>query len=142
MSEEQYLSIRESLGYRNVKKALWSVFLVDLDEIEIREGKYENFGFILKYKTYEIIIWIASTEKNKQFEYGEGGRLIITVPNPKYPEDSFLDTIYFHNLLTNDVLSDIVRYSLGKDEKSIEQTFQILKDYLDSDEAKVLLKNE
>ncbi|HEL1145015.1 TPA: hypothetical protein TVK10_001861, partial [Streptococcus equi subsp. zooepidemicus] len=75
MSEEQYLPIRESLGYRNVKKALWSVFLVDLDEIKIREGEYENFGFILKYKTYEIIIWIASTEKNKQFEYGEGGRL-------------------------------------------------------------------
>ncbi|HEK9074746.1 TPA: hypothetical protein TUR75_001862 [Streptococcus equi subsp. zooepidemicus] len=132
MSEEQYLPIKESLGYKNVKQALWNIFSIDLETLQIEQGEFENFGFILKYKTDEIIIWIASTEKNKQFEYGEGGRLIITVPNPKYPEDSFLDTIYFHNLLTNDVLSDIVRYSLGKDEKSIEQTFQILKDYLDS----------
>ncbi|HGK7341115.1 TPA: hypothetical protein ACJ510_001925, partial [Streptococcus equi subsp. zooepidemicus] len=130
MSEEQYLPIKESLGYKNVKQALWNIFSIDLETLQIEQGEFENFGFILKYKTDEIIIWIASTEKNKQFEYGEGGRLIITVPNPKYPEDSFLDTIYFHNLLTNDVLSDIVRYSLGKDEKSIEQTFQILKDYL------------
>ncbi|HEL0217629.1 TPA: hypothetical protein TUD21_001977, partial [Streptococcus equi subsp. zooepidemicus] len=120
MSEEQYLPIKESLGYKNVKQALWNIFSIDLETLQIEQGEFENFGFILKYKTDEIIIWIASTEKNKQFEYGEGGRLIITVPNPKYPEDSFLDTIYFHNLLTNDVLSDIVRYSLGKDEKSIE----------------------
>ncbi|HEL0749803.1 TPA: hypothetical protein TU263_001811, partial [Streptococcus equi subsp. zooepidemicus] len=79
MSEEQYLPIKESLGYKNVKQALWNIFSIDLETLQIEQGEFENFGFILKYKTDEIIIWIASTEKNKQFEYGEGGRLIITV---------------------------------------------------------------
>lgn len=73
---EQYLSIKESLGYKNVKQALWNVFSVDLDGIKIREGEYENFGFDFKYKGYKMNMGIAATGKRVQFEAGEGGLLI------------------------------------------------------------------
>ncbi|HEL0607429.1 TPA: hypothetical protein TUT21_001924, partial [Streptococcus equi subsp. zooepidemicus] len=56
---EQYLPIKESLGYKNVKQALWNVFSVDLDNIKIREGEYENFGFDFKYKGYKLNMGIA-----------------------------------------------------------------------------------
>ena len=38
-------SIRESLGYQNVKQALEQVFSIDLDTIAIHEGEDENFNF-------------------------------------------------------------------------------------------------
>lgn len=61
---EQYLPIKESLGYKNVKTALWDVFATDLDKIQIREGEYENFSFGFKYKTYEMSMRIAATGKH------------------------------------------------------------------------------
>ncbi|HEK9692514.1 TPA: hypothetical protein SU875_002050, partial [Streptococcus equi subsp. equi] len=65
MSEEQYLPVKESLGYRNLKIALMNVFSIDLDKFTIIEGEFENFGFHLNYNNKEIIIWITSTGKNR-----------------------------------------------------------------------------
>lgn len=41
---ENYLPVRESMGYRNVKKALNNIFSINLDQIDIRTGEFENFG--------------------------------------------------------------------------------------------------
>ncbi|HEK9573092.1 TPA: hypothetical protein SU069_001938, partial [Streptococcus equi subsp. equi] len=54
MSEEQYLPVKESLGYRNLKIALMNVFSIDLDKFTIIEGEFENFGFHLNYNNKEI----------------------------------------------------------------------------------------
>lgn len=62
---ETYLPIKESLGYQNVKTALWNVFEINLDTILIREGKeYENFGFSFSYNNYEMTMLLSSTEKS------------------------------------------------------------------------------
>ena len=42
---DTYLPTKESLGYKNVKQALWKVFLADLDTIPIQEGEFDNFSF-------------------------------------------------------------------------------------------------
>ncbi|HEK9159061.1 TPA: hypothetical protein SUC28_001332 [Streptococcus equi subsp. equi] len=142
MSEEQYLPVKEGLGYRNLKIALMNVFSIDLDKFTIIEGEFENFGFHLNYNNKEIIIWITSTGKNRQFEYGEGGQLMISLPNPKYPDRSFLDRVTLESLLTDTEKIEAVDYAFGRYEHRLEIALAILKDYLDSDEAKVLLKNE
>ncbi|WP_261047204.1 hypothetical protein [Streptococcus mitis] len=140
---ENYLPIKESLGYKNIKIALWNVFKMDLDNLQIEEGlDYENFVFPLYYNGYKATIILSGTGKHIQFEYGEGGRLTISLPNPKYPKESFLESIFFHNLISDKHLSEHVEYAFGKDEQSLERALKILKDFLDSDEAKVLLKHE
>ncbi|HEL0612819.1 TPA: hypothetical protein TUU92_001814, partial [Streptococcus equi subsp. zooepidemicus] len=82
------------------------------------------------------------TGKNRQFEYGEGGQLMISLPNPKYPDSSFLDRVTLESLLTDTEKIEAVDYAFGRYEHRLEIALAILKDYLDSDEAKVLLKNE
>ncbi|WP_231196032.1 hypothetical protein [Streptococcus equi] len=62
---EQYLPVKDSLGYLNLKKAFMNVFSMDLDEFTIIKGNFENFGFHLNYNNKEIIIWITSTGKNR-----------------------------------------------------------------------------
>lgn len=70
---ENYLPIKEGLGYKNVKTALWNVFQIDLEKIPIREGDFENFGFDLTYNKIPLKIVVAGTGKHQQFEFGEGG---------------------------------------------------------------------
>ncbi|HEL0000752.1 TPA: hypothetical protein TUT20_001799 [Streptococcus equi subsp. zooepidemicus] len=139
MSEEQYLPIRESLGYRNVKKALWNVLSVDLDGIKIREGEYENFGFTLYYKGYSIMMVLSGTGKHTQFEFGEGGKLSILLPNPK---DTLWGSSNLYELIFDKVTKEKLEYIFGKNEKDVEYALQVLRDFLDSNEAKVLLKND
>src|SRR3712207_2998945 len=85
---EQYLPVRESLGYQQLKEALWEVFKVDLDKIMICHSGCEDFFFLYKYKEYEMRLGISSTMKNMQLETGEGGILTIRFPSPEYPRDS------------------------------------------------------
>lgn len=139
---EQYLPVRDSLGYKEVRTALDQVFSIDLDDIQIRKGEYENFAFSFKYGGYDLEMVLSSTGKNKQFEFGEGGRFSISLPNPKYPNDSFLERIYFHNLLTDKNLISDVKDAFGKKRGSIMKSLVILKNFLDSNQAKVLLNNK
>ena len=137
---EHYLPIKESLGYKNVKQALQNVFSVNLDDIQIRAGEYENFSFLFTYNNYFMTMLLSSTKKNTQFNFGEGGMFDILFPNPKYPEHSFLEETFFHNLLVDEKMSESVESVFGKAEKSVEHALQVLKDFLDSDDAKVLFR--
>ena len=135
MREEQYLSIKVSLGYKNVKQALWTIFSVNLDEILIHDGEDENFNFVFTYKNCEMTMGISSTGKYTQFEAGEGG--LFNVWFSHYVGKRFAITFLY------EVIGDeSIKRVFGKDEQSIEYAMRVLKDYLDSDEAKVLLKNE
>ena len=138
---DTYLPVRESLGYKNVKKALWNVFQIDLDKFPIREGEYENFSFDLTYNSIPAIVVVAATGKHQQFEIGEGGKITISLPDPDYPTSSFLKTQFLDSVIKDPIIKDRVRYLFGKKEKDIEFVFRVLKDYLESDEAKLLLKN-
>lgn len=135
---EKYLPIKESLGYKEVKSALEDVFSINLADIQIREGEYENFTLSLQYKGYDINLIVSSTGKNRQFECGEGGRFSISLPNPNYPQASFLKNIYFHNLLSDEKLIDNVKYAFGKKNGSIKRALMTLKNYLDSEYNKKL----
>ena len=139
---ETYLPIKESLGYKNVKKALWHVFSVNLDDIQIREGEDENFAFDLIYHSMSVNIVIAATGKKQQFEIGEGGLVQIFLPDPDYPENSFLKKKSFEWIVKDRDSQEKIRYIFGKRKSEIIFAFKLLKDYLDSDEAKVLLKHE
>ena len=139
---EHYLPVKESLGYKNVKKALWNVFQIDLDKISIREGEYENFAFDLTYNRIPITIVVAGTGKHQQFEFGEGGMITIVLPDPDYPTSSFLETQFLGRVIKDPTIKKRVRHLFGKKEEDIEFVFKVLKDYLESDEAKLLLKNK
>ena len=117
-------SIRESLGYQNVKKALEQVFLIDL----------ENFNFPFVYKGYHMTMGISSTGKNRQLEAGEGG--LFNIWFTQTDEQRFSIT-FLSNIIDNKSLKRVY----GRDRKSVEQTLQLLKDFLDSDRAEVILKN-
>lgn len=132
MTDAKYLPVKESLGYKNVKKALWNVFSANLDDFEITEGEYENFGFQFRYKAHVFDMGLSSTGKGIQFECGEGGLFTIALPNPTYPKESFLKSVFFHHLLTDMELRDEVRYVFGKKEGAIERALFILKQYIDS----------
>ena len=67
---EQYLPIRDSLGYQNVKQVLEKIFSIDLDTIAIDKGEDENFNFPFVYNGYHMTIGISSTGKNTQLEAG------------------------------------------------------------------------
>jgi len=132
MSEE-YLPIKESVGYNNLRDVLKSIFSIELDDIVIREGEDENFAFKFIYCNTEINIVVSATGKSGQFNIGDGGLIYISLPNPKYPNNSFLKNIYFHNLLSDEELVNDVKYTFGKKTESIKRALITLKDYLDSE---------
>lgn len=131
---ELYLPIRDSLGYQNVKQALERVFSIDLDTIAIHEGEDENFNFPFVYKGYHMTMGISSTSKNRQFEAGEGG--LFNIWFTQTDEQRF--SIIFLSKIIDD---KSIKRVYGYDEKSVEHTLQLLKDFLDSERAEVLLKN-
>ena len=131
---EAYLPIRESLGYQNVKKALEKIFSIDLDTIAIHEGEDENFNFPFVYKGYHMTMGISSTGKNRQLEAGEGGLFNIWFTQT--------DELRFSITFLSKVIDEkSIRRVYGRDEESVERTLNILKDFLNSDKAEVLLKN-
>ncbi len=131
---ELYLPIRDSLGYQNVKQALERVFSIDLDTIAIHEGEDENFNFPFVYKGYHMTMGISSTSKNRQFEAGEGG--LFNIWFTQTDEQRF--SIIFLSKIIDD---KSIKRVYGRDRKSVERTLQLLKVFLDSDRAEVLLKN-
>ena len=131
---EAYLPIRESLGYQNVKKALEKIFSIDLDTIAIHEGEDENFNFPIVYKGYHMTMGISSTGKNRQLEAGEGG--LFNIWFTQADEQRF--SITFLSKIIDD---KSLKRVYGRDKKSVEHTLQLLKDFLNSDRAAVLLKN-
>lgn len=131
---EVYLPIRESLGYQNVKQALEKIFSIELDTIAIHEGEDENFNFPFVYKGYHMTIGISSTSKNRQLEAGEGG--LFNIWFTQADEQRFSVT-----LLSQIIDDKSIKRVYGRDKKSVEHTLQLLKDFLDSDRAEVLLKN-
>ena len=131
---ELYLPIRDSLGYQNVKQALERVFSINLDTITINEGEDENFNFPFVYKGYHMTMGISSTGKNRQLEAGEGG--LFNIWFTQADEQRF--SITFLSKIIDD---KSIKRVYGRDRKSVERTLQLLKDFLDSDKAAVLLKN-
>ena len=131
---EGYLPTRASLGYQNVKQALERVFSINLDTITINEGEDENFNFSFVYKGYHMTMGISSTSKNRQLEAGEGG--LFNIWFTQADEQRF--SITFLSKIIDD---KSIKRVYGCDEKSVEQTLQLLKDFLNSDRAEVLLKN-
>ena len=131
---EQYLPIRDSLGYQNVKQALEKIFSIDLDTIAIHEGEDETFNFPFVYNGYHMTIGISSTGKNTQLEVGEGG--LFNIWFAQTDEQRFSITF-----LSKVIHDKSIRRVYGRDEESVERTLSILKDFLNSDKAEVLLKN-
>lgn len=131
---EGYLPIRDSLGYQNVKQALEKIFSINLDTITINERDDENFNFPFMYNGYHMIIGISSTGKNTQLEAGEGG--LFNIWFTQVDEQRF--SITFLSKIIDD---KSLKRVYGCDEKSVERTLQLLKDFLDSERAEVLLKN-
>ena len=131
---DDYLPTRDSLGYQNVKQALEKIFSIDLDTIKINEGDDENFKFPFMYNGYHITIGISSTGKNTQLEAGEGG--LFNIWFAQTDEQRF--SITFLSKVIDD---KSMRRVYGCDEESVERTLNILKDFLNSDKAEVLLKN-
>ena len=131
---ELYLPIRESLGYQNVKQVLEKVFSKDLDTIAIHEGEDENFNFPFAYKGYHMTMGISSTGKNRQLEAGEGG--LFNIWFTQADEQKF-SIIFLSKIIDDKSLKRVY----GRDKKSVEHTLQILKDFLDSERAEVILKN-
>ena len=131
---EGYLPTRDSLGYQNVKQALEKIFSIDLDSIAIHEGEDENFNFPFMYKGYHMTMGISSTSKNRQLEAGEGG--LFNIWFTQADEQRF--SITFLSKIIDD---KSLKRVYGRDRKSVEQTLQLLKDFLDSDRAEVILKN-
>lgn len=131
---ELYLPIRDSLGYQNVKQALGKIFSIDLDTIAIHEGEDENFSFPFAYKGYHMTMGISSTGKNRQLEAGEGG--LFNIWFTQADEQRF--SITFLSKIIDD---KSLKRVYGRDKKSVEHTLQILKDFLDSERAEVILKN-
>ena len=131
---ELYLPIRDSLGYQNVKQALERVFSINLDMITINEGEEENFNFPFAYKGYYMTMGISSTGKTAQLEAGEGG--LFNIWFTQADEQKF--SITFLSKIIDD---KSLKRVYGRDKKSVEHTLQILKDFLDSERAEVILKN-
>ena len=119
-----YLPVKESLGYKNVKTALWNVFEVDLDNIPVREGnEFENFGFSLHYNGYEVTMILSGTGKHRQFEFGEGGELGIMIPNPR---NVLVSVSFLDELVSDEEIKDKIENIFGKDEKSVEYALRVI----------------
>lgn len=131
---DDYSPTRDSLGYQNVKQALEKIFSIDLDTITINEGDDENFNFPFMYNGYHMTIGISSTGKNTQLEAGEGG--LFNIWFDQTDEQRF--SITFLSKVIDD---KSIRRVYGRDKESVERTLNILKDFLNSDKAEVLLKN-
>ena len=131
---EGYLPTRDSLGYQNVKQALEKIFSIDLDTISINEGDDENFNFPFMYNGYHMTIGILSTGKNTQLEAGEGGLFNIWF-------DQTDEQRFSINFLSKVIDDKSIRRVYGRDEELVERTLNILKDFLNSDKAEILLKN-
>lgn len=131
--KKKYLSVKQSLGYKNLKLALDNVFNIKLDDVLINEGEFENFSLNIKYNNQEVNMGISSTEKHAQFQVGAGGMFDILFPNPDYPQSSILSMKFFHDLLEDQEKIEKVEFVFGGDEKAIEVALRILKDYLDNE---------
>ena len=131
---EAYLPTRDSLGYQNVKQALEKIFSIDLDTIKINGGDDENFNFPFMYNGYHMTIRTSSTGKNTQLEAGKGGLFNIWFAQTDEQRFSI-------NFLSKVIDDKSIRRVYGCDEESVERTLNILKDFLNSDKAEVLLKN-
>lgn len=125
---EQYLPIKESLGYKNVKIALWNIFFVDLDNLSIDEKLFESFSFVFQYKGYEMTMTISDTEKHTPFQAGEGGLFDVWFPNPN---DELFGATFLYELIDDNKVKNRIRRVFGKDEMAVEYAMQVLKDYLD-----------
>lgn len=73
----------------------------------------------------------SSTGKNQQFEFGEGGVFYISLPNPNYPQESFLSRRFLPYFIVDQRVKKRLENIFGKNEKDIEYAMQVLKDYLD-----------
>ncbi|HEL1129657.1 TPA: hypothetical protein TVG97_001915, partial [Streptococcus equi subsp. zooepidemicus] len=62
----------------------------------------------------------------------------VWIPNPN---NSFWGSSNLYELVSDQTTKEKIRYIFGKNEKDVEYALQVLKDFLDSNEAKVLLKN-
>ena len=109
MTKINYLPIKESLGYKNVRQALMTIFSVDLDDQEIQRGEDENFNFLFRYKDYEMTIGISSTRKHVQLEAGEGGLFNIWFSH--YSGERFTVT-FLYKILENEALRRIFKFYL------------------------------
>ncbi|WP_024383295.1 DUF6572 domain-containing protein [Streptococcus suis] len=127
-----YLPIKESLGYQNVKKALWNVFAADLDNMSIDEKTFESFSFLFHYKGYEMTMDISDTEKHVQFQAGEGGLFGIWFSNPN---DELFGGSFLYEFIKDKSIKERVRRILGKDEEAVKYAMKVLKDFLDSDDS-------
>ena len=96
------------------------MFGVDLDTISIRKGEFENFSFSFSYNNYEMTMLLSATEKNAQFNFGEGGMFDVLFLNPHYPESSFLKETFFYNFIKDKEVKVNLENIFGKDEKSVE----------------------
>ena len=81
-----------------------------------------------------MTIGISSTGKNTQLEAGEGG--LFNIWFAQMDEQRFSI-----NFLSKVIDDKSIRRVYGCDEESVERTLNILKDFLNSDKAEVLLKN-
>ena len=61
------------------------------------------------------------------------------IPNPR---NTLFGASFLDELISDEEIRERIENIFGKDEKAVEYAMQVLKDFLDSDEAKVLLKNE
>ncbi|MBF0837777.1 hypothetical protein, partial [Bacteroides acidifaciens] len=80
---------------------------------------------------------ISSTGKDVQFEFNEGGQFNIYFSNPK---DDLIPLTFLYELISDKTTSESIETVFGRDEKAIEHALRVLKDFLDSDEARMLLK--
>lgn len=128
---ETYLPVRKSLGYQNLKKALAKIFSICLDDEEINVFEFENFKYILNYKKNQVKLFITDTEKNVQFQFGEGGVLSIYLPNPEFPDHSFLPEKPISDIISDKEQSLFLEFVSGKRDTDVESAVRILKDYLD-----------
>ena len=126
---DHYLPTIESLGYKNTKVALMNIFSLNLDDLEIRKGEFENFSFVIEYKKKRINLGISSSGQNIQFEAGEGGLFNIWF----YDSDNSKNSLTFlYEVLDNEKKKNDIKKVFGKSQESIEHALIILKEYLDS----------
>lgn len=124
---ENYLPVRDSVGYINLKQAMSNIFLVDLNKLTIRESNYENFSFAFPDFGKNTRIGITATAKDQQFNAGPGGILSIMVDNPRYPKDSIMPVTPFYSLVEHD-LREKVEYAFGKDLEKLETALEIFRE--------------
>ena len=134
LNERRLLTYEREFGLSECQTSFREIFSIDLDTITINEGDDENFNFPFVYKGYHMTMGISSTSKNRQLEAGEGG--LFNIWFTQTDEQKFSVT-----LLSQVIDDKSIKRVYGHDKKSVEHTLQLLKDFLDSERAEVLLKN-